>query len=116
MPCFSSLLLLFSCSATALAQLALPNPPWLPPNATFGAEPTNSTDSTVNPHWSSLLGDLLYFYEEQRSGKLPPSNRVSWRNDSALDDGGDVHLDLSGGYYDAGGEFIDPDFCGGAVI
>ncbi|KAI9276405.1 Six-hairpin glycosidase-like protein [Sporodiniella umbellata] len=37
-----------------------------------------------------------------RSGKLPADNRVSWRNDSALTDGSDVHLDLSGGYYDAG--------------
>ena len=116
MPCFSSSLLLLSYSAAALAQLALPNPPWLPPNATFGAIPANSTDSIANPHWSSLLGDLLYFYEEQRSGKLPPSNRVPWRNDSALDDGEDVHLDLSGGYYDAGGESTDAAACGGAMI
>jgi endoglucanase len=51
----------------------------------------------------NLLGDLLFFYDAQRSGKLPASNRVSWRNDSALDDGQDVNLDLTGGYYDAGG-------------
>ena len=47
--------------------------------------------------------NTLYFYDAQRSGKLPESNRVSWRNDSCVDDGEDVGLDLSGGYYDAGG-------------
>ncbi|KZV77202.1 glycoside hydrolase family 9 protein, partial [Peniophora sp. CONT] len=50
-----------------------------------------------NPQWSNLLGDLLYFYEAQRSGTLPSTNRVSWRNSSAIQDG-----DLAGGYYDAG--------------
>ncbi|KAI0693824.1 Six-hairpin glycosidase-like protein [Cytidiella melzeri] len=103
MQCLYSLFIYLALSSTAFAQLALPNPPWLPPNATFGAKATKSSSgSTVNPHWSTLLGDLLYFYEEQRSGKLPATNRVSWRNDSATDDGGDVGLDLSGGYYDAG--------------
>ncbi|KAG0712828.1 Endoglucanase A [Chionoecetes opilio] len=42
------------------------------------------------------------FYEAQRSGKLPASQRVTWRGDSALDDGSDVFRNLSGGYYDAG--------------
>merc|ERR1712136_468388 len=42
------------------------------------------------------------FYEAQRSGKLPADNRIPWARDSALDDGSDVGLDLSGGYYDAG--------------
>ena len=88
------------------AQLALPNPPWTPPNATFGTQPSNSSNSSVNPHWASILGSTLYFYEEQRSGKLPDTNRVSWRNDSATDDGKDVGVDLSGGYYDAGGAFL----------
>ena len=53
-----------------------------------------------------MLGNLLYFYDEQRSGKLPSNERVSWRNDSALNDGKDVGLDLTGGYYDAGGMFV----------
>lgn len=84
------------------AQLSLPSPPFLPPPATSGAQP--STQSSIpNPQWSTLLGNLLYFYEAQRSGHLPATNRVSWRNDSALNDGSDVGLDLSGGYYDAGG-------------
>ncbi|CAL4177093.1 unnamed protein product, partial [Meganyctiphanes norvegica] len=42
------------------------------------------------------------FYEAQRSGPLPADQRVTWRGDSALDDGADVEHDLTGGYYDAG--------------
>jgi endoglucanase len=83
-------------------RLSLPSPPFLPPSAASGAQP--STQGNIpNSQWSTLLGSLLYFYETQRSGHLPTTNRVSWRNDSALNDGSDVGLDLSGGYYDAGG-------------
>ncbi|TFJ85003.1 hypothetical protein NSK_003427 [Nannochloropsis salina CCMP1776] len=42
------------------------------------------------------------FYEAQRSGKLPPSQRVRWRKDACMDDGQDVGEDLAGGYFDAG--------------
>src|SRR5690606_17468505 len=48
------------------------------------------------------LQKSLWFYEAQQSGELPDWNRVSWRGDSALDDGSDVGLDLTGGWYDAG--------------
>jgi endoglucanase len=85
-----------------LAQLPLPSPSFLPPPAVSGAVPSVQ-DSIPNSQWSTLLGNLLYFYEAQRSGRLPSTKRVSWRNDSAVDDGSDVRLDLSGGYYDAGG-------------
>ncbi len=84
------------------AQLSMPSPPFLPPPASSGAQPSTQ-GSVPNPQWSTLLGNLLYFYEAQRSGRLPITNRVSWRNDSAVNDGSDVGLDLSGGYYDAGG-------------
>lgn len=51
-------------------------------------------------------GEVIYlsslFYDAQRSGKLPPTNRIPWRGDSALADGKDVGLDLSGGWFDAG--------------
>lgn len=49
-----------------------------------------------NRQWVTFLGNILYFYEAQKSGKLPPNNRVTWRNSSAVDDGRDVKLDLSG--------------------
>ncbi|KZT20773.1 glycoside hydrolase family 9 protein [Neolentinus lepideus HHB14362 ss-1] len=94
---FSVLLQFTACVS---AQLSLPNPAFLPPNASWGAVP--SSGGSPNPQWTVLLGNSLYFYEAQRSGRLPSTNRVSWRNDSALNDGRDSGLDLSGGYYDAG--------------
>lgn len=101
----SCLLALTFASIQVYAQLSLPSPPWLPANASAGAVATTGSNTSVpNEQWSTLLGDLLYFYEAQRSGKLPSNNRVSWRNDSATSDGSDVGLDLTGGYYDAGGE------------
>jgi len=86
--------LLISTSLLSLAQLLLPSPPYLPPNASLGAVP--SLGGYPNRQWMNLLGDLLYFYEAQRSGNIPSSTRVSWRNSSALDDGKDVGLDLTG--------------------
>lgn len=86
--------LLLNIVLPCLAQISLPNPPYLPPNASFGAVP--SLGGYPNHQWTNLLGGLLYFYEAQRSGKLPSSNRVTWRNSSALDDGKDAGLDLSG--------------------
>jgi len=99
------------------AQLALPNPPFLPASIASGAQ--NSSGGYPNRKWSSLLGSLLYFYDEQRSGTLPSTNRVPWRNDSLIYDGRDVGIDLTGishllsnlrdsnlyqgGFYDAGG-------------
>jgi endoglucanase len=53
-------------------------------------------------NYAEALQKSLYFYEAQRSGKLPAQNRVAWRADSALQDGADVGKDLSGGWYDAG--------------
>ncbi|XP_011623034.1 endoglucanase 13 [Amborella trichopoda] len=55
----------------------------------------------VADYGEALDKSLLYF-EAQRSGKLPTSQRVLWRGDSALSDGHSVGVDLTGGYYDAG--------------
>ncbi|WCJ36499.1 glycosyl hydrolase 9B1 [Euphorbia peplus] len=49
----------------------------------------------------ALIKSILFF-EGQRSGKLPPNQRMNWRKDSALRDGSDIGRDISGGYYDAG--------------
>ncbi|XP_045614940.1 LOW QUALITY PROTEIN: uncharacterized protein [Procambarus clarkii] len=64
----------------------------------------NPCDATgMTPYdYSQVLCMSYVFYEAQRSGKLPADQRVTWRGDSALDDGSDVGHDLSGGYYDAG--------------
>ncbi len=53
-------------------------------------------------NYGEVLQKSLFFYQAQRSGDLPANYPVSWRGDSALKDGADVSLDLSGGYYDAG--------------
>ncbi|XP_016454485.1 endoglucanase 17-like [Nicotiana tabacum] len=60
-----------------------------------------------HPHYAShnyrdALTKSILFFEGQRSGKLPPNQRVTWRRNSALSDGSALHVDLVGGYYDAG--------------
>ncbi len=53
-------------------------------------------------NYAEVLQKSIYFYEAQRSGKLPANNRVEWRGDSGLKDGADRGIDLTGGWYDAG--------------
>ncbi|KAJ0091631.1 hypothetical protein Patl1_13755 [Pistacia atlantica] len=55
-----------------------------------------------NFNYKDALTKSLIFLEAQRSGKLPPNNRLSWRGDSSLNNGKNVHVDLVGGYYDCG--------------
>jgi endoglucanase len=55
-----------------------------------------------NFNYGEALQKSLFFYEAQRSGDLPSSNRVNWRGDSGMQDGSDVGVDLTGGWYDAG--------------
>ncbi|XP_022643088.1 endoglucanase 8 [Vigna radiata var. radiata] len=65
-------------------------------------------------NYGEALSKSILFFEGQRSGKLPPTQRMTWRKDSALHD---LYLlpphattifpfpqkvDLVGGYYDAG--------------
>ncbi|CAI9755978.1 unnamed protein product [Fraxinus pennsylvanica] len=52
--------------------------------------------------YHDALRKSILFFEGQRSGKLPPDQRVRWRRDSALHDGATAGVDLRGGYYDAG--------------
>ena len=47
-----------------------------------------------------VLDKSIQFYEAQRSGALPPTNRISYRGDSALGDQADDGSDLTGGWYD----------------
>ena len=53
-------------------------------------------------NYGEALQKSLFFYEAQRSGDLPATNRVNWRGDSGMQDGSDVGRDLTGGWYDAG--------------
>ncbi|WMV44128.1 hypothetical protein MTR67_037513 [Solanum verrucosum] len=52
--------------------------------------------------YSNALDKSIRFFEGQRSGKLPANQRLKWRADSGLSDGSGYHVDLVGGYYDAG--------------
>ncbi|XP_048547357.1 endoglucanase 3 [Triticum urartu] len=52
--------------------------------------------------YRDALTKSILFFEGQRSGRLPPSQRVSWRRSSGLSDGSSAKVDLTGGYYDAG--------------
>ncbi|KAG7557393.1 Carbohydrate binding domain CBM49 [Arabidopsis suecica] len=58
---------------------------------------------TVSGHdYKQALSKSILFFEAQRSGHLPPNQRVSWRSHSGLYDGKSSGVDLVGGYYDAG--------------
>ncbi|KAJ7567181.1 hypothetical protein O6H91_02G135100 [Diphasiastrum complanatum] len=52
--------------------------------------------------YRDALEKSIMFYEAQRSGRLPPNQRVTWRANSGLEDGKTAGVDLEGGYYDAG--------------
>lgn len=56
----------------------------------------------VGYNYPDVLGKSLLFYEAQRSGRLPSTNRIPWRGNSALGDAGSNGEDLTGGWYDAG--------------
>merc|ERR1712136_394811 len=73
-------------------------------NTGYTASPQNHqlTINQVPIDYNEVLHASLLFYEAQGSGKLPVDNRIPWRGDSGLNDGCDVNLDLTGGYYDAG--------------
>ncbi|KAB2632909.1 endoglucanase 6-like precursor [Pyrus ussuriensis x Pyrus communis] len=52
--------------------------------------------------YGQALSNSILFFEAQRSGYLPPNQRVTWRSNSGLYDGKANGVDLVGGYYDAG--------------
>ena len=53
-------------------------------------------------NYGEALQKAILFYELQRSGDLPEQTRCNWRGDSAMNDGADNGVDLTGGLYDAG--------------
>lgn len=63
---------------------------------------SSSNSSSPRFNYGEALQKSFLFYEAQRSGELPKDKRITWRGNSALNDGSDVYLDLSGGYFDAG--------------
>ncbi|GJP46252.1 hypothetical protein CLOM_g5558 [Closterium sp. NIES-68] len=95
--------------AAALAVLLLlvsgmqHTPSWLP-TAQRGPPPLllAAAAATGGQNYGDALALSILFFEQQRSGKLPPNQRAKWRGDSGLKDGKDVGVDLSKGYYDSG--------------
>ena len=51
-------------------------------------------------NYTEVLHKSILFYEAQRSGALPPNNRIPYRGDSAMGDQGVNGEDLTGGWYD----------------
>ena len=58
--------------------------------------------SRLAPHnYRDALTKSILFFEGQRSGKLPPNQRISWRKDSGLSDGSDLHVCLLHFFYNS---------------
>lgn len=68
-----------------------------------GVKPRPTVPPAPGPYnYNEVLRKSILFYEAQRAGRLPATNRIPWRKSATLRDGGDVGVDLSGGWYDAG--------------
>lgn len=93
------------------AECVTPPPTTVAPVTTLAPTPAPTTPSScavdsAEYDYDEVLQKSLLFYEAQRSGYLPASQRVTWRRDSATGDALDAEtneaVDLEGGYYDAG--------------
>ena len=62
--------------------------------------PTLLAQTSFN--YAEALQKAIFFYEAQISGPKPSWSRVTWRGDSAMQDGSDVGRNLTGGWFDAG--------------
>lgn len=48
--------------------------------------------SSMSQNYKDALTKSILFFEGQRSGKLPPNQRMRWRGDSARSDGSAVNV------------------------
>ena len=60
----------------------------------------NASDGKYD--YAEALHKSILFFEAQRAGPQPDTNRVLWRGDAGLHDGCDVGANLSKGWFDAG--------------
>lgn len=100
-----SLLILTSIFALLLSKtavLAAKPPTATPAGVTPTRTPTPQAGPTATPqtpvifNYGEALQKGIWFYDAQRSGPLPATNRVFWRGDSGMNDV------PTGGWYDAG--------------
>lgn len=54
----------------------------------------------ANYDYGDVVRRSLLFYEAQRTGVLPPTNRIPWRGNSFITDQGVNGENLAGGYFD----------------
>lgn len=66
---------------------------WMIFVATMAIMARAATEASHN--YAEALTKSILFYEGQRSGKLPSSQRMTWRKDSALTDGSDIDVSVS---------------------
>lgn len=66
--------------------------------------PKHKAKAPPPDNYAVALEKALLFFDAQKSGKLPKSNRIPWRGNSGLSDGNETVFKwgLVGGYYDAG--------------
>ncbi|GAV67831.1 Glyco_hydro_9 domain-containing protein [Cephalotus follicularis] len=65
------------------------------------AAPVPGPPGAIDTKYSNALKLAVQFFDVQKSGKLV-DDKITWRGDSALEDGSEANLDLSKGMYDAG--------------
>ncbi|XP_041992997.1 endoglucanase 10-like [Salvia splendens] len=66
-----------------------------------GPDPVPGPPGAIAKNYADALKVATQFLDIQKAGKLE-DNQITWRGDSALDDGSEAKLDLSKGMYDAG--------------
>ncbi|KAM7259634.1 hypothetical protein ACFE04_015375 [Oxalis oulophora] len=66
-----------------------------------GVEPVPGPPGAIDKKYSDALNVAVQFFDVQKSGKLV-DNKISWRGDSAMNDGSQAKINLSKGMYDAG--------------
>ncbi|CAI5529089.1 unnamed protein product [Closterium sp. Naga37s-1] len=89
--------------AVALPFSSIPQRSWAakPPDPAAVAAPVEAA-AAARLNYSEALEKCIFFFQLQRSGRLPRSQLPTWRGDSGLTDGKAEGVDLTRGYYDSG--------------
>ncbi|CAI5950928.1 unnamed protein product [Closterium sp. NIES-64] len=90
--------------AVALPFSSFPQRSWAakPPDPAAVAAPVEAAAAAARLNYSEALEKCIFFFQLQRSGRLPRSQLPTWRGDSGLTDGKAEGVDLTRGYYDSG--------------
>ncbi|CAI5459880.1 unnamed protein product [Closterium sp. Yama58-4] len=90
--------------AVALSFTSIPLRTWAakPPDPAAVAAPVEAAAAATRLNYSEALEKCIFFFQLQRSGRLPRSQLPTWRGDSGLTDGKAEGVDLTRGYYDSG--------------